>query len=150
MYNAPFPNPQQAGAGMGPMGPQQAPMQPAMMPPPGAMPPGAMPAQPAAPGGPGGMDPQTLAAIEQMIALGNQGKRGQMQRQIGLANQLRADAGSQLRGPRTGIANVGAAALNGYMAGKQMRDAEKTGMSLDEDRMKASRGLIDALRGAAA
>lgn len=121
--------------------------QPAM---PGATPPPVN--VPGAPAGPsaGQMDPQTLQALQQLIALQSQtGRRSSANKQMALADQLRADANSQLSGRRVGIANVGAAALNGYLAGQQMREAAKTNSVLDDERVKASQGLIDALRSGA-
>lgn len=124
---------------------------PGMMPPPGSMPaPGGAPTGLPGASAQGQLDPATMQALQQLVALQSQGgRRNQVQRQQGLADQLRQDANRQLSGPRTGIANVGAAALNGYMAGKQMREAGAMGGVLDEERVKASQGLIDALRSGA-
>lgn len=124
----------------------QGQMAPGMMPPgqpmPGAMPPPGM-AGPT--GGMGQLDPAT---VEAMLALqSQQGRRSSMDRQLALADQLRADAGDQLKGKRTGLANVGASVLNTYAAKKQMEDAEAKGGKLDEERMGASRKfLADLMR----
>lgn len=151
MYNAQFPNPQQAGPG------QMMPPGGAMPMNPGAMPPGGMPpggAMPPAMGAPGGgmagpmgqqIDP---AVIQQILALqSQQGRRAGVDRQMALADQLRADANSQLQGRRTGIANVGAAALNGYAARKQMEGAEAKGSQLDSERQAGAGKFFDLIRG---
>lgn len=148
MYNAPFPNPQQAGGGM------MSPTQPAMMAPPMAemagqsagMPPQAM----GAPGAGGGqVDPRMVQA---MLALqAQQGQRNQVNRQNNLANMLRGQSYSQLmETKRPGVANVLAAGLGGYMANKKEAEAAERESALDQERVKAGGGyyadLVKALR----
>lgn len=152
MYNAPFPNPQQAGAG-GTM-PTAQPMQPGMMAPPMAemagqsagMPPPGM----GAPGAGGGqLDPRMVQA---MLALqAQQGQRNQVNRQNNLANMLRGQGYDQLMNTkRPGVANVLAAGLGGYMANKKEAQAAERESALDQERVKVGgpyyQGLVDALR----
>lgn len=147
MYNPQVPmNAQQMGQPIpqgGNMPVTQGQMAPGAMPPGGAMP-GAMP--PPQAGAPmGQLDP---AIIQQILALqAQQGRRAGVDRQMALADQLRADGNSQLQGRRTGIANVGAAALNSYAARKQMEGAEAKGGKLDDERMQASSKFFDLIRG---
>lgn len=148
MYNPQVPmNAQQMGQPMpqgGNMPVTQGQMAPGMEP--GSMPPGgAMPPAMGAPAAMGQLDP---AIIQQILALqAQQGRRAGVDRQMALADQLRADANSQLQGRRTGIANVGAAALNSYAARKQMEGAEAKGTKLDDERTAASGKFFDLIRG---
>jgi hypothetical protein len=158
MYNPQVPmNAQQMGqpmpqGGNMPVNPGQ--MAPGAMPPGGMMPPAmGAPAMGApamgAPGAAGApmqpIDPEVMQQILQLQA--QQGRRSRVDRQMALADQLRADANTQLSGRRTGIANVGAAALNGYAAKKQMDEANAAGGKLDDERVAASGKFMDLIRG---
>lgn len=151
MYNPQVPmNAQQMGQPMpqgGNMPMTQGQMAPGMEP--GAMPPGGvMPPGMGAPGAAMGGQQLDPAVIQQILALqAQQGRRAGVDRQMALADQLRADGGDQLKGKRTGIANVGAAMLDSYAAKKQMEGAEAKGAKLDDERTAASGKFFDLIRG---
>ncbi len=148
MYNPQVPmNAQQMGQPMpqgGNMPITQGQMAPGTMP--GMMPPGG--AMPPAPPAPPGQQPIDPAAIQAILAMNTQqGRRAGVDRQMALADQLRADANSQLSGKRTGIANVGAAMMNSYAAKKQMDEANATGGKLDTERVGAADKMFELIRG---
>jgi hypothetical protein len=100
-----------------------------------------------APGGaPGQLDP---AVIQQILALqGQQGRRSQVQRQLGLADMLRAQGHSQLmETKRPGLANVGAAMLNSYVAKRQAEEANAKSDALDKERAAGAGKYFDLIRG---
>lgn len=141
MYNAQFPDPQQAGPG-GAM-----PMMPGApaMPPQG---PGPMAPAQVAPGQPG-MQQLDPAIIQQILAMqSQQGGRNQAQRQASLANMLRGQGMSQLMDvKRPGLANVAAAGVAGYMANRAEEKAAARESALDSE-LQAGRGkLFDLVRG---
>lgn len=108
-----------------------------------------------APQGGQGMGQLDPAMVQQILALQQQqGRRAAVQRQLGLANQLRADAGDQLQGFRgqkyytpPGVANLGASLLSSYAAKRQMDDANAKDSALDADRSKAAGSYFDLIRG---
>lgn len=151
MYNPQVQYPPQMMGQPTPQGGNMPMTQGAMMPPGGMPPGGAMPGGPgAAPMGaqPPGMGQLDPAVIQQILALqAQQGRRASVDRQMALADQLRAEGNSQLTGRRTGLANVGAAALSSYAAKKQMDEAGAKGDALDTERTNAASKYFDLIRG---
>lgn len=101
----------------------------------------------------GQLDPALVQQILQMQQLGQQ--QGVVDRQMKLANAMRADASGQLdRGRMVGqvyappnVANLAASVFGNYMAGKKQSDAELQQQNLGVQRQDAYRKYFEALTG---
>jgi hypothetical protein len=132
----------------------RAPMQPQGMQPQGMQPQGMPPPQPGAMPDPSGgsLDP---ALVQQILSMQQQGaKKSGIQRQLALANQLRADAGDQMQGRMVGqnyvppnLANLGASLYSNYKAKQGMDSAGAGEQALGQETADAMRAYFQSMTG---